>query len=80
MRPVTVCQRVDRALWPYLRRRWVYAVALVLFFVVLCVSVLLPPRFTAASDALDIMFMLIIIDSRARYVLWREFYLRRRLP
>lgn len=63
---------IDRWLWPYLRHRSVYAGLLFAYFVGVASSIFLSPWKTLVEDASIMVMALIVIDSRSRYVVWRE--------
>jgi hypothetical protein len=71
-------QHVDAALWPYLRRHWVYVVALLASFGGITGSILLSPVWGVADCVIATVAAIVVIDSRDRYLMWRSRPLRSR--
>lgn len=73
-------QRIDAALWPYVRQRWVYVALMLAYFLgIIGASALLHPLWlTVAADVGALVLAIVTLDSRDRYVRWRDAYVRYR--
>lgn len=69
---------IDATLWPYLRRRWVYVASLVAFFLLIGSSMFLRAWQATLCDPVATVIMIVVVDSRDRYVMWRDAHVRRR--
>jgi hypothetical protein len=75
---VKITQHIDWALWPYLRSGWVCAALLVVYNVgIVAIALLVPSLWLmVACDAVALALAILAIDSRHRYVLWRDSHVR----
>ncbi len=66
-------QQIDAALWPYVRRRWVYVALMLAYFLVIGASALLHPlSLMVAADMGALVLAIVTMDARDRYVTWRD--------
>jgi uncharacterized membrane protein YhdT len=72
-------QHIDSLLWPHVKQRWVYAILMIAYFVGIAASALLHPLwFVVACDLTSLVLAIVTLDSRDRYVMWRDAHVRRR--
>lgn len=68
-----VRQHIDAALWPYLSRRWLYILILTAVFLAIIGAAFLRPLWqTLSCDVGATVVVLMIMDSRDRYTIWRN--------
>lgn len=66
-------QNVDWLLWPYVRRRWVFVALMLACFLGIAASALLHPVWCMiVCDAAALVLAIATLDSRWRYVMWRD--------
>ncbi len=72
-------QQIDAALWPYVRQRWVYVALMLAYFLGIAAGACLHPLWCmVACDLAALVLAIATLDSRDRYVRWRDAYGRYR--